>query len=448
MLLTVIHRISHIHTLHHPTIHTKRLLNHPAKVTIIHRIVRPQSRRVIIKHHLTILPQTVILRKIPTQLHQLTLILHPKSLHRVHPPPSFIRLTHHKPVNVPVKVKSNTQRSIPHQVSIHLHTPSTHLRPAKVILQIVQIVKIRSRVQMTLLHRTVKTIPQLTHRQTQHRRQKHQRRQITLHLPNITLTQHLQIRQTRIHTIIQSVLPEPRQLTLHHPQTTLQIPRSITSAQTSHNQLTLTLQTHNHLDQLTVHLTLIVHKPRPRLRRRHIRRHQHPVMKRTMPKLHLLTTIRQKRLILQLLKLHKLTFINRQEVKTLRVRRTLTILRHNLAHRTIVKPNHIVPTIRLIQRTIPTQSTRRPVPNAPMHIPLIPPSLPMHRHRRQSVRQSTHSTRRHYPHRATRHLLQSIQQHRSLNHTLTRTTTRHHHIVTGTNRQHLTLHPVHIHFHR
>ena len=140
----------------------------------------------------------------------------------------------------------------------------------------------------------------------------------------------------------------------------------------------------DNLDQLFVHQLLILKEPGSFLRDGHIAGDSDTMVQRALIEEHLVTTVGLERLILQLLIVHELRFINQDMIERHTIRSTLTVLSDDLAHRTVVERDDVLPVLGREDGILPVQGLPGLLSDGIVHIALETPSLPMYQERGQS----------------------------------------------------------------
>ena len=117
------------------------------------------------------------------------------------------------------------------------------------------------------------------------------------------------------------------------------------------------------INQLRVHLLLIVQKPRTLRSLGHITQNHHRMVERVMPEVRANTTIGRQRFIFEFIIINKLRFINEEPRKRQRVRRARAVLANDNGDRAIIESHHM-----LIIRRFRNRLRKRPRRFASHHI--------------------------------------------------------------------------------
>ena len=126
------------------------------------------------------------------------------------------RLPHHKPVDIGVVVKSDTQRLV--EVHISIGKRRRLLNLVELIFQVIEVREVGGTVLVALCHRGIEAITSNADAFAEYRGLECQGRQVTLQLVDECLAQHLHIVDSRCLTVVGGHRAHSAQVTIERAQ--------------------------------------------------------------------------------------------------------------------------------------------------------------------------------------------------------------------------------------
>jgi len=342
VLLVVAHGVPQVDVFDLPAVPLELVAHHPVEVLFVDGIVAAQGGTVVVIDNDLGLVVGIVAAEVVNQRRDLALELRVEGLDDVQPPP--VGLARHDPVDVGIVVHADADRGEGVDVLVG---PAVQLAFGEVIAETVEVVEVAGVIFVALTHRGVEAVFGNAYALTKDRGLERLGREVALHLLDVRLAEQLEVLDRGVLLVVHGhgahlveVRVQAAQVGLevtgyldapfpHGTDALLQVPYLIDGAL-------------DRLDEVNVHLVLIVQEPGAFLGLRHIGQDHHGVVEGVVAEVGLDAAVGRQRLVLEALVIDELGLIDQEPRKGQRVAAARAVLGYDDGAGAVVEGNDVL----------------------------------------------------------------------------------------------------------